>query len=76
MDMSETVNDKAIKRRLLTEAQAAEFLGVSRSFLRKSRMTGQVENHAEPPPFVKAGRMIRYILDDLESWIEKHRCCP
>jgi excisionase family DNA binding protein len=59
--------------RLLTEAQAAEYLGVSRGFLRKSRMDGHRSAHAEAPPYIKTGRMIRYCVDDLDAWIERHR---
>jgi predicted DNA-binding transcriptional regulator AlpA len=59
--------------RLLTEAEAAQYLGVSRQFLRKSRMDGKREGHADAPPWVQAGRMIRYAIDDLDEWIEAHR---
>jgi predicted DNA-binding transcriptional regulator AlpA len=59
--------------RLLTEAQAALYLGVSRGFLRKSRMDGHRSSHAEAPPYIKTGRMIRYCVDDLDAWIERHR---
>ena len=63
----------AIRPRLLTEEQAATYLGVSRPFLRKSRIDGNRVNHADAPPFIRAGRMIRYSVDDLNAWIVAHR---
>lgn len=65
--------ESPITPRLLSERDAALYLGVSAQFLRKSRMDGQRPGHAEAPPFIKAGRMIRYCVDDLDQWIEAHR---
>jgi hypothetical protein len=62
-----------MEQRLLKEGDAAIFLGVSRIFLRRGRSEGQRQNRAAPPPFIRAGRMIRYDLTDLERWIETHR---
>lgn len=49
---------------LLKEPEAAEYLGMSRSFLRQSRMKGT------GPIFIKLGRMIRYRLSDLNAFVE------
>ena len=54
----------------LTEAEAAAYLRVSRSFLRQGRMNGRRAGHAPPPPYVKAGRMVRYRVSDLDFWLE------
>ena len=62
-----------VRPRLITEEKAAIYLGVSRQFLRKSRIDGNRANHADAPPFVRAGRMIRYSVDDLDAWIAAHR---
>lgn len=66
--------ETAGQQRLLTEAQAARYLGVSRQLLRKSRMDGARKGHALPPPWVRNGRMIRYDILDLDAWIKDHRC--
>lgn len=59
------------QQKLLTEKQASQYIGMSRSFLRQSRMTGQRENHALAPNWVKIGsRSIRYSIDDLNIWID------
>ena len=60
-------------RAALNERQAAIFLGLSESSLRKSRMNGTRTNHLPPPPFVKLGRRIVYLLDDLHDYLEQHR---
>jgi hypothetical protein len=57
---------------VLTEAQTADYLDVSRSWLRKGRMNGQREK-SPTPPFVRYGRTIRYLKRDLEAFLEQHR---
>jgi len=60
-------------RRLLTEKEAAEYIGVSVSFLRKSRCSGTLPGHTVAPRFVKSARMVRYDLEDLNNWIDKNK---
>ena len=56
----------------LTEAEAAEYLRVSRSFLRQSRMNGTRDGHAPGPRYSKVGRMIRYPVRWLDEWLDQH----
>jgi len=59
-------------RRLLTEKETALYLGMSRSFLRQSRMNGNRDRRVPAPPFRRfSSRCIRYELDDLNKWIEQ-----
>jgi hypothetical protein len=60
--------------RALSEAQAAQYLGVSRSFLRQDRMTGPLAK-GEGPPYVRIGRRkgIRYLVDDLDAYLQLRR---
>ncbi len=60
-------------KRALTEAEAADYLGVSRSTLRVGRMHGPRQGHMPIPPFVRLGRSIRYLKDDLDRWLEGNR---
>lgn len=60
-------------RAALSEREASLFLGLSESSLRKSRMNGTRANHLPPPPFVKIGRRVVYLVDDLRSYLEQHR---
>ncbi len=61
------------KHRLLTEKQAAPYIGMSRSFLRQSRMNGKRQNRTPGPPFLKIGRKVLYLADDLDAWLLEHR---
>ena len=67
------VRRPAVTRRGLTEQEAATYIGMSRSFLRQSRMDGKRANRTPGPPFMKIGRKILYLKDDLDAWLEAHR---
>jgi len=62
-----------IKRRLLTDPEAATYLGVSLSFLRQGRMEGRRANRSPGPPFIKLGKAIRYDIQDLDAWLAANR---
>ncbi len=64
---------RALNHRLLTEKQAAPYIGMSRSFLRQSRMNGKRQNRTPGPPFLKIGRKVLYLADDLDAWLLEHR---
>jgi len=59
--------------RALTEQETSQYIGMSRSFLRQSRMEGNRTNRTSAPPFIKIGRSIRYLKDDLDNWLESFR---
>ena len=59
--------------RLLTTQQTSDYLQVSESFLRQSRMEGKREGRTPGPPFVRIGRAVRYQLSDLDAWLSEHR---
>jgi hypothetical protein len=59
----------------LDESEAADALGVSVSFLRKSRSQGcrkvtldTLNNEENAPPFVKIGGRVKYPTRDLREW--------
>lgn len=54
------------ERLLLTESEAAERLSVCPRTLRKARQEGELR-------FVLIGRAVRYTIDDLESFVDRHR---
>lgn len=51
----------------LTPQQAADYLGMSKSFLDKARV------HGDGPPYFKIGNRVRYRRDELDAWMEAHR---
>ncbi|OQW86396.1 MAG: hypothetical protein BWK72_17420 [Rhodoferax ferrireducens] len=59
-----------LNRPNMTEADAAFYLGLSISSLRKSRMNGARTNHLPPPPYVKLGRRVVYRSADLARYLE------
>ena len=58
---------------VLTEKEAATYIGMSRSFLSQDRMNGYRINRTPGPVFIKLGRSVRYHIQDLDQWLEKHR---
>ena len=63
-----------VKRRLLTDPEAATYIGMSISFLRQGRMEGRRANRSPGPPFIKMGKAIRYDIQDLDAWLDANRC--
>lgn len=62
-----------ISTRAFTEKEAAKYIGMSRSFLAQARMTGARRNRTCAPPFIQIGRSIRYLRDDLDTWLTSIR---
>lgn len=56
-------------KRAFSEIETAEYIGMSRSFLRQSRMEGNRTNRTPAPPFIKIGRAVRYLKEDLDNWL-------
>lgn len=50
---------------LINTIAAAQYLGLSKNWLAKLRMTG------EGPPYLKLGRLVRYRRADLMRWAEQ-----
>ena len=58
---------------MLTDVEAARYIGMSVAFLRLSRCEGTYGNRTPGPPYYKIGRSVRYKLEDLDAWLQKHR---
>jgi len=65
-------NQKTVTR-TMTEADAAIYLGVSRITLRQGRCEGRRDNRMPPPPYLKLGRKILYLVEDLDAWLLTYR---
>ena len=57
----------------LNEKQAAAYIGMSVPYLRCDRMNGHREGRTPGPPYIRIGRTIRYLREDLDDWLAKHR---
>jgi predicted DNA-binding transcriptional regulator AlpA len=62
----------SIDKRAYTEQETAAYIGMSRSFLRQARMEGKRKNRTIAPPFIKIGRAVRYLKEDLDQWLDSH----
>jgi len=62
-----------IALRAVSEGDAARYLGISQSSLRKGRMAGRRTAQMSSPPFVKMGRRVVYLIEDLDAWISTNR---
>jgi predicted DNA-binding transcriptional regulator AlpA len=59
-----------LAKRALSEKETSEYIGMSRSFLRQSRMEGNRATRTSAPPFLKIGRSVRYLREDLDNWLD------
>lgn len=57
-------------KRVLTEIETSQYIGMSRSFLRQARMEGNRDSRTPAPPFIKIGRSVRYLKEDLDNWLD------
>jgi predicted DNA-binding transcriptional regulator AlpA len=71
--MTELKEALPLEKKLFTLGEAAVYLSVSESFLRKDCSEGPRANRTPGPDPVKIGDMIRYTREDLDAWIDKHR---
>lgn len=71
--MSNAETPAPIQPRLINEKDAARYIGMSESFLRKGRMEGKRQGKTPPPPYLRLGRSIKYRLEDLDQWLEARK---
>ena len=57
-------------KRAISDLEAARYLGVSASLLRKMRCYGNRPGRTPGPPYFKIGRSVRYLIEDLDQYIE------
>jgi predicted DNA-binding transcriptional regulator AlpA len=65
--MSKHATSPDTPRRYVTVPEAAAHLGVSKSWLDKSRLRG------DGPAFIRIGGNVRYRLEDLDAFADRHR---
>lgn len=64
------MTQSTIEKRAYTEREASAYIAMSPSFLRQARMEGQRKNRTIAPPFIKIGRAVRYLKEDLDQWLD------
>ena len=62
----------SVRRTALTETEAAQYIGMSAAWLKKSR-TKRFRGVVDAPPFIRAGaKRVVYRIEDLDAWQERH----
>ena len=67
------MGESVVEKKVFKESEAANYICMSRSFLSQDRMNGTLKNRTPGPTYIKIGRSIRYLKDDLDSWLDYHR---
>lgn len=70
---SEKREQDHLNKHALTDSETACYIGMSESFLRQSRMNGDRHNRTPGPKYLKIGRAVRYLKEDLDAWLYEHR---
>ena len=66
--------DVVVDKKVFREAEAANYICMSRSFLSQDRVNGVLANRTPGPKYIRIGRSVRYLKDDLDIWLDQHRC--
>lgn len=70
---SKNINVQITGLFVLNEKKAAEYIGMSISYLQHARYYGATGNRTPGPIFIRLGRSIRYLKSDLDKWLLKNR---
>ena len=62
-----------MEKKVFKEVEAADYICMSRSFLSQDRSYGTLANRTPGPKYIRIGRAIRYLKDDLDFWLDQHR---
>ena len=62
--------DVEYMRQCLTEKEAAHYIGMSVAFLKKDRCEGKIGNRTIGPKYLKIGKSVRYLKEDLDIWLK------
>lgn len=68
--MSKLAATALVAAALLNEEQAAAFLNMKKSTLQKQR------HYGIGPKYIRLHRTIRYVQEDLQAWVDRHRIDP
>lgn len=58
--------------RALNEKAAAQYIGMSVSYLQKDRMNGTLPGRIAGPRYAKLGKRVVYLREDLDTWLQAH----
>ncbi|MCP3679893.1 MAG: helix-turn-helix domain-containing protein [Gammaproteobacteria bacterium] len=61
-----------MQKAVLSEKEAAAYIGMSVAFLQKDRMNGKLSGRTPGPRWIKVGRRVLYLKADLDQWLQEH----
>ena len=72
LDKSNCLNANVLQtKRALNDKEASMYIGTSVSWLRHGRIEGCRFDRILRLPFLKIGRSVRYLIENLDAWLEK-----
>ena len=74
--LKESGENMEAKRAVVGEREAAQYIGMSRSFLAQARCEGNRKGRTPGPPYIRLGRSCRYLVEDLKEWLQENRHVP
>lgn len=63
------MNKQIPAKRVFSTKEAAIYICMSASWLQHGRVDGDRERRIYHPQFIKVGRSIRYLVEDLDKWL-------
>ena len=63
--------EEALGQIFFNEKEIAKCLNLSEETLRRGRLDGKRQGHIETPKHTKIGRLVRYHISDVKSWIKQ-----
>lgn len=65
---------QTLRKRGFTTRQAAEYIGLSPSWLRKARLRGHFDPGTPGPAYTKLENgLALYLVEDLDRWLDERR---
>lgn len=71
MTYSSTFSIDPFPQHALNERQAAQYIGMSVSFLQKDRMNGALTGRTQGPRWIKVGKRVIYLKPVLDAWLQE-----
>lgn len=74
VEMKAITNVELVRnKKVLNDREASAYIGMSISWLRHGRIAGYRLDDLPYPQFIKIGRSVRYLIEDLDCWLEKFK---
>lgn len=69
--MSQRSKNNETQKRGYSSQQAANYIGMSETYLRVDRSRGVTGNRTKGPDYTRKGRRVIYLKEHLDAWLEQ-----